>query len=112
MADEDLRAAIRSAALRKEPRLDFRTVVGMGWGGSSDEELLGLAAGQQLIVVSHDVNTMVRTAALRLSRGLPMAGLLLVRQASPIRPVVDDLILIWGASVAEEWVGRTEYLPV
>jgi len=112
VADEDLRSSIRSAVLRREPRIHFQTVVAMGWGGKSDDEVLGLAADHGLIVVSHDFRTMPGTAAARLDRSAPMAGLLVARQSDPIRHLADDLILIWAASTAEEWVGRVDYLPL
>lgn len=112
LADEDLRSAIRSAVLRQEPRIHFATVRGMGWGGKSDDEVLELAAVQGLIVVSHDMRTMPAAAYARMARSATLAGLLLAPQTYPIRPLADELVLIWGASTAEEWVGRVEYLPL
>jgi len=112
LADEDLRSAIRSAALRQEPRIEFPTAVGMGWGGRPDDEVLELAAAHGLIVVSHDMRTMPAIAQERIRRAAPMTGLCVAPQLYPVRPLVDELVLIWSASTAEEWVGRIEYLPL
>ena len=111
LADEDLRSAIRSAVLRLEPRIEFPTVVSLGWSGRADDEVLGLAAENGLIVVSHDIRTMPLTAAERMRRSAPMAGLLVSPQLHPIRAIAEDLVLIWHASAAEEWVDRIDYLP-
>lgn len=112
LADEDLRAAIRSAVLRHDPRVEFPTIVQMGWGGRPDDAILDLAAAHGLIVVSHDMRTMPGVAAERIRRSAPMAGLMVAPQLYPVSPIADELILIWFASTAEEWIGRIEYLPL
>jgi hypothetical protein len=40
------------------------------------------------------------------------AGVLLVFQALPLVEVVEDLLLIWEASEAEEWINRFDTLPL
>jgi hypothetical protein len=40
------------------------------------------------------------------------AGLLIVPQHLTLAVVVEDLLLIWGASSPEEWVNRVCYLPL
>ena len=112
LADEDLRLAIRYAVLRREPRIEFPTVISMGWGGRPDDQVLELAAERGSIVVSHDMRTMPWTAAERVRQSAPMAGLLVAPQLHPIRPLAEELVLIWNASDAEEWVGRIDYLPL
>jgi hypothetical protein len=47
----------------------------------------------------------------RLKLGLPMTGLILVRQAAALGQVIDDLVLIVEASNAEEWEGKIVFLP-
>ena len=41
-----------------------------------------------------------------------MYGLLLIHQTDAVAPAIDDLLLIWAASEAEEWIGRIEFLPL
>jgi len=41
-----------------------------------------------------------------------MPGLLLARQRRPIGPIIDDLLLIWAASEAEEWHNVVRFLPL
>ncbi len=47
-----------------------------------------------------------------MKKALPMAGVFLAHQSDPIAPTIDDLILIWAASEAEEWAGQLIFLPV
>jgi hypothetical protein len=112
LADHDLNEQIIDGVLRREPLVEVIRVRDLGRADRSDPEILELAARDQLILVSHDVNTMTRFAFERLARGLPMAGLLLARQSAPIAPVIDSLVLIWSASEAEEWHGAVWYLPI
>jgi len=75
-------------------------------------QVLEYAAGQGMIVVSHDVNTMAHQAYQRLAAGQPMPGLVLARQTASVKSVIDDLLLIWAASEAEEWEGQVRFLPL
>jgi hypothetical protein len=39
-------------------------------------------------------------------------GLLVVPQHLALRQVADDLILIWTATEASEWIDRVVFLPI
>jgi len=112
LADEDLRYPIVLATRRLEPAIAFQTVVETGWSGISDDEVLDRAFRNGLIVVSHDVNTMGARAEARVAAEQGMSGLFLVPQARATHAVAEDVVLIWGASQAEEWDGQVVYLPL
>ena len=40
------------------------------------------------------------------------AGVLIVPQKLPVSQAVEELILIWAASEAEEWLNRVYVLPL
>jgi hypothetical protein len=40
------------------------------------------------------------------------AGLLVIPQSLSVATAVEDLILIWSATEAEEWVNRISILPL
>jgi hypothetical protein len=44
--------------------------------------------------------------------GRPMGGLLLVHQREPVAAVIDNLVLLWSATDAEEWMGVVAFLPI
>lgn len=69
-------------------------------------------ADNDLIVVSHDVNTMPAAALARISANQRMTGLLMARQNAAVGPLIDSLVLIWSASEAEEWLDQILFLPL
>ena len=40
------------------------------------------------------------------------AGVILIEQHLPLRDGIDELLLIWEASEAEEWINRLEFIPL
>lgn len=111
LADHDLNEHIIDGVLRREPALEFIRARDVGLAGRPDPELLAFAAEHALLVVSHDVNTMVGHAYARIAAGEAMTGLLMAQQSEPIGPVIDSLVLIWSASEAEEWKDQVRFLP-
>src|SRR5712691_1594398 len=73
-ADHDLNEHIVHGVLRREPAIEFLRARDVGLHERSDAEVLEYAATHQLIIVSHDVNTMPATAYSRIRIGTPVAG--------------------------------------
>jgi len=42
----------------------------------------------------------------------PSPGVILLREAIPIATAIDEIISIWSASEAEEWIGRLVWIPL
>ncbi|MGA2706327.1 MAG: DUF5615 family PIN-like protein [Isosphaeraceae bacterium] len=112
LADNDLNDAIAVGVLRREPAAEFARLRDLGLATRSDPEVLDFAARENWIVVSHDVNTMREAGSNRLAVGLPMNGLLLAHQRTPVSAIIESLLLIWAASEAEEWACQVEFLPL
>lgn len=112
LADHDLNEHIVDGVLRRDPAVVFARARDVGLAGRPDPEVLEFAAANGFIVVSHDVNTMSKHAFDRLTAGLPLTGLLLVRQTDPVQYAIESLLLIWSASEAEEWAGSVVFLPI
>ena len=74
-------------------------------------EVLAAAAKAGRILVTHDFRTMPRHFADFLQTAAS-PGVLLVSQRLPLPEVVDQLILIWAASNADEWLNRICRLPL
>src|SRR5437870_3159488 len=89
LADHDLNEHVIDGVLRREPALEFLRVRDVGLSASPDAEVLAFAADHGFLLVSHDVNTMPAHAHARVAAGLPLRGLLMVRQAQPIAPVIE-----------------------
>jgi len=112
LADNDLNDTIVVGVRRREPAAEFTRLRDLSLAARGDPEVLDHAARESWIVVSHDVNTMREAASTRLAAGLPMSGLLLAHQRTPVSAIIESLLLIWAASEAEEWAGQVEFLPL
>jgi predicted nuclease of predicted toxin-antitoxin system len=112
LADADLNKVIVSGVLRREPSLDFLTAQAAGLRGMRDPEVLALAAGQQRVLVSHDVGTMPAHFRAFRRAGKRSSGVFLIPQNLDVAAAIDELLLIWLASEAADWEDRLEWLPL
>ena len=110
--DEDLNGRIVRGVRRRISELDSTTVQEADLPEASDPAVLDWAASQGRVVITHDHRTMRPCAEDRPKTGLPMSGLILVRQAAALGQVIDDLVLIAEATTAEEWEGTIVFLPL
>lgn len=112
LADHDLNGRIIDGLLRRMAAAEFIRLRKVLPTDTPDPEVLAFAAGAGWVVVSHDVNTMTAAAHARVAAGEAMAGLVVARQSLPVRAAIDDLLLLWTATEADEWHGRVLFLPV
>lgn len=110
-ADADLKHAIVTALLRREPTIDFQTAEAAGLAGLADGQVLAIAARDGRVLVSQDYRTMPSHFG-EFLRSNTSPGVLLASQGLPITVVVDELLLVWHASDSDEWVNRIVYLPL
>ena len=110
-ADADLNQIILLAAIRQEPAIDFQTAMTAGLPGVADPEVLARAAKDGRVLVTHDRKTMPRHFAEFIVRETS-PGLLVIPQSLSVAAAVEELILIWSATEAKEWVNRISILPL
>lgn len=110
-ADADLNQAIVTGVLRREAKVDFQTAFFAGLEGVKDKDVLAIAAHQQRILVSHDRRTMPSEFAAFISSH-QSSGVIIVSRKLAIDVVVEELLLIWAVSSAEEWINRIAKLPL
>lgn len=110
-ADSDLHQAIVDGLVRRDPQIVFRSAVEANLEGKPDQEVLGIAADDNMILVSHDRRTMPREfGRFAMVKNLP--GVIIVPQNLPIKDAIEDLFLIWSISIPEEWSNRILVLPI
>ena len=109
-ADNDLRKAIVRGAVRREPRMNFRSAQAARLDRVPDPEVLAFAPVEGRILVSHDFQTMPRHFR-QFTQGRRSPGVLLVRQDLPVGDAIENLLPIWEASEADEWVNRLCLVP-
>lgn len=110
-ADADLNQTIVLALLRREPTLDFQTARAAALAGLDDTTVLALAAHDGRVLVTHDQTTMPQHFAEFIATRRS-AGLVVVPQHLVLSMVVEELLIIWAATEAAEWIDRIVYLPL
>ncbi|MBL8215795.1 MAG: DUF5615 family PIN-like protein [Bryobacterales bacterium] len=99
------------AVRQRDRRVDFQTATQGKLTGLKDPEVLGVAAAQNRILVTHDRRTIPRHFRNRIESGENSPGVFIVSQFEPIGPVVEALLLIWAASDARDWENQIRHLP-
>jgi hypothetical protein len=111
LADANFNQKIVAGLQLREPSLDFALPQEMIPKRMKDPDVLDLAYLSGRIVASHDVTTMPSWFD-QCVKERNCAGLILVPEKVPIRDAIEDLLLIWHLTEAEEWVNRMEWLPL
>lgn len=63
------------------------------------------------VLVTHDVRTMPRHFGEFITR-CECPGLILIPRSMPIARAIEEILLIWHVSEAEEWTNRFRRLPL
>ncbi len=112
LADENFNNHIINGVWRINPDAEIVRVQDTDMYSKPDPDMLAWAAEHGYVLFSHDYKTIPKFVNRRLEAGLLITGVVMVRDDLPIKEVIDDLLLIIGASNAEEWVNRVEHLPL
>lgn len=110
-ADADLNEDIVTGVLRRLPEIDFQTATEAGLQGVPDEHVLEIAARENRILVTHDRRTMPRYFA-AFVENQSCAGVLIVSKRLEISRAINEIILVWSASEAEEYINSIRQLPI
>lgn len=111
LADENLRRAILLGVRRREPAANFVHAFEVGGAGKDDLTLLRLAADEGRILVSHDLRTLPPHFRQFTARQTS-PGVILIPQKLTPSAAIEELVTIWLASEAEEWVNQIRFLPL
>ena len=112
LADASLHDAIVTGCARREPAIDFLSARSAKLDGLSDPDVLGIAASQGRILVTHDFRTMPKHFAEFLATGSSSPGVFLVKQRTPLASVIENLVLVWMPSTPEDWTNRIVEIPL
>ena len=112
LADENFRGAIVRGLLRRRPSRDLVRVPDVGLSEADDPTVRAWAAAEGCLVRTHDAATLIGSAYQRLAAEEVMPGIIEVRQELPIGVVIEDVLLLIGASTAGAWDGQVRYLPL
>jgi predicted nuclease of predicted toxin-antitoxin system len=112
LIDHDFNERILKGLQKRVPELDAVTARMIGFEEKPDTELLARAAVEDLILLTHDVQTMPSFAISRVRNGEPMPGLLVVPQQFSIGRAIEELTTIVLCSDQSEWRDLIIHLPL
>jgi predicted nuclease of predicted toxin-antitoxin system len=112
LADENFNNDVLQGIWRIDDSVDIIRVQDTEVYQAKDPVVLEFAAQHNLILLTHDERTMSNDAFARLAAGLSFPGVIVVSQDLPIKSVIDDLLIIAGASEPHEWVDQVRRLPL
>jgi hypothetical protein len=110
-ADADLDGRVVRGLKRALPEIDIRTAVEAELAGALDRDVLRIAAEGGRVLVSQDRRTMPGHFQ-RFVAGAKSPGVILIREGTSIAAAIEDLVLIWSASEADEWTDRLLWIPL
>jgi len=113
LADENFDNKIIRGVLRKVPsnNVQFIRVQDTELEGHPDQQVLDYAYENQLILLTHDVNTMRGFYYQRIENQQSVPTVFLIHSDKPVGDVIDSLQLIILASEPEDWTGQIHYIP-
>ena len=97
--DENVRTPILEGFRTRRPDVDIVRVQDVGMRRAEDPAILGWAASEGRVLLTHDVQTMTGHAYHRVAAGLPMPGLVVIPFKRPIGQAIEDLVLAVEASL-------------
>src|SRR5712692_6696596 len=103
-SDEDFHGDIVRGLRRRLPGLDLVRVQDIGLSGALDPDVLEWAAAEHRVLLTHDCDTLIGHAWDRVRAGLPMWGVVAVRQGLSIGFAVEGLEILIVASLDDEWL--------
>ncbi|MFS0519106.1 DUF5615 family PIN-like protein [Nostoc sp. UIC 10607] len=109
-ADADLRQAIVTGTIRRQPNLDFQSAHTALLEGKKDSEVLAIAAQDGRVLVTHDRRTMPAEFG-EFIMSKTSSGILILSQNLSVSDAIEALILVWEASTAEEWANQMMSIP-
>lgn len=110
-ADADLHYAIVKGVRRREPAIEFVSADEAGLVGLDDDVVLASAARAGRMLVTHDGRTMPTHFGRRVESG-GSAGVLIAHQHLPVATVIEELLLVWLTTEANDWTDRLSWLPL
>lgn len=113
LCDEHVAKALAVALSHREPAVEVYYVGEPGAPPyrTPDPDLIRFAGAEGLTLLTLDRNTLLGHLNDHWAAGGHTWGVFLLKPGASWQRLIDDLLLIWSASEAEDWRDRVEYLP-
>lgn len=114
LLDENISPRLHAAVLRREVRIDIKRVGDEGAPllRTPDPEILSYVEEDRRLLVTLDRASMPRHVAEHLRTERHHWGVLRVKPGASIAILAEELVLIWEASEAEDWLDQLAWIPL
>ena len=109
--DANFNVRILEGLVRREPAIDVLDARHTLTFRVPDPEILSMAARAGRILLTHDRTTMAGHFD-RFIVDNESPGLMILSQDLNIGDAIEELLMIWACSAAEEWVNVRRFLPL
>ena len=110
LADADLNVAIVAGVVRRNIEIDFKRAEDVPLEGLKDPVVLGVAAQERRVLVSHDVST-IPSHLWEFVRERSSPGVILIPQELSIGKAIENILLICEACDPRELENRVCLVP-
>ena len=114
LIDEHVTVALINAVVTDEPSIVIMQVgqPGMPPKGTLDPQLLEFAELNRMAIFTFDKSTMAVHARSHTASGRHTFGVFVwTKEMFGIKEAAEEIVLLWSASEAEEWIDEVRYLP-
>ena len=114
LIDENISPEYRTQLLRHKPSL---TVLVIGDEnappkGTPDPEILAWCEQHQFSLITNNRESMPQHLSDHIETGHHVPGIFTINLSVPMGKIIDELLLIAGASDADEYMDQIKYLPL
>jgi hypothetical protein len=111
-ADENFHGTTLKQLHKRLPVLDIVRVQDTEMYQQPDPIVLGWAARENRIILTHDVHTLVGDAYERINKNLPMPGVIFVPDKFPIGKALEDLEYVLSVGEPEDFENHVIFIPL
>jgi predicted nuclease of predicted toxin-antitoxin system len=111
-ADENLNGKVLNGLLERLPDLDIVRVQDTEMYEAPDIAVLEWAAREGRILLTHDEQTLIDEAYLRVRQNLTMPGVILVHENCLIGQAIDELEYMIGVGRTDDFDSQVRYIPM
>ena len=113
LLDENIPPKLKTALMRRCPTMDVLRVGDADTppSGTLDPEVLRYVEQTRRILVTNNRKSMPIHVADHFKAGGYHWGIFNIRDSASIVALVEALELVWGASTADEWKDKSDWIP-
>ena len=111
-ADENFNGRILAGIQKRLPDVDIVRVQDTDAYQASDPELLEWAAQEDRILLTHDAKTIPGYLYERVRAGLPVPGVIEVKESVSIGQILNELEVLMGAGMPQDFENIVRYVPM